>query len=147
MVAEGHPVGQQIRSGLPESPPKTPASYHRYAAFAGNTTNSRSTDLSARTASTGLIGGSAAASPSVSFRSPIVAMAHLQDQSPSNLQAKFLKKTLFCTLTRRGRRRRVGIDKRPGLDSFEPRSGQFLSIYKVLLILKQLELKKDSFIR
>ena len=60
MVAEGHPVGQQIRSGLPESPPKTPASYHRYAAFAGNTTNSRSTDLSARTASTGLIGGSLA---------------------------------------------------------------------------------------
>lgn len=77
----------------------------------------------------------------------MVAMAHLQDQSPSNLQAKFLKKTLFCTLTRRGRRRRVGIDKRPGLDSFEPRSGQFLPIYKVLLILKQLELKKDSFIR
>ena len=58
------------------------------------TTNSRSTstNLSARTASSGQTGGSAAASPSLFSRSPIVAMAHLQDQPPSNLQAKFFEK-------------------------------------------------------
>lgn len=100
MVAEGYPIGQQIRFGLSRSPPKTPASYHHYAAFAGMTTNFRS--ASTNFGADGPLGADrrlAAASPSFFPRSPIVAMTHLQDQPPLPIyKPSFSKKTLFRAL-------------------------------------------------